>query len=121
MTIEKPKKLELVPSDDDAFDIKSLWLDPGLGDGITDQHWHEVAIGKPKDFFRVSPIKSQRRRCEIYLHKPEGVIDEVHYFIAPSMKGLVPDARPCVILPCIYRSGAPRLWPVFFSARRRTG
>ena len=39
----------------DALDIGSLWLDPALGDGLIDVHYHEIPVGKPKDFFRVNP------------------------------------------------------------------
>ena len=40
---------------DDTTDMDLLWLDPSLGDGLVDTHFHSVAIGKPKDFFRVNP------------------------------------------------------------------
>ena len=43
----KPKQ-QAVP--DDAHDLASLWLDPKLGDGLVDVHYHEIPIGKPKDF-----------------------------------------------------------------------
>ena len=73
--MEKPK-LEVVPNvtPSDAQDIEALWLDPKLGDGITDAHWHTVLIGKPRDFFRVHPdpafrppngnIRAQTRGCD---------------------------------------------------------
>ena len=50
---------------DDAADINSLWLDPALGDGIVDVHYHKVTVDKPKDFFRTHPEKDYRRRAEI--------------------------------------------------------
>ena len=71
----------------DAQDFDSLWLDAGLGDGITDVHFHTVPTGKPRDFFRTHPDAAYRRRTEIYTHKPEGAIDEKHYIIAPSDAG----------------------------------
>jgi len=98
----------------DAEDIEALWLDPGLGDGITDTHWHQIPIGKPRNFFRVHPAKAFRRKTEIYVHKPEGAIEEQYYIIALAMRGKILEARPCVIVPCIYRDGSPRLWPIMF-------
>lgn len=53
---------------DDALDFATLWLDPQLGDGITDTSYHSVPAGKPKDFFRTAPDAAYRRRCEIYTH-----------------------------------------------------
>ena len=66
-------KLEIVPSPPhDALDIEALWLDPALGDGLTDTSWHAIPVGKPRDFFRVHPDPDFRRRTEIYAHKIEG-------------------------------------------------
>jgi hypothetical protein len=112
----KKSKLEVVSpaTPKDADDIEALWLDPKLGDGITDTHWHKIPIGKPRNFFRAHPDKSFRRRTEIYVHKPEDAIEEQYYIIAPTMRGLIQEARPCVIVPCIYRDGSPRLWPIMF-------
>lgn len=98
----------------DAQDFNSLWLDAGLGDGITDTHFHTVPAGKPKDFFRTHPDPAYRRRTEIYTHKPEGAIDEQHYLIAPAMQGAIPEARPCTLVCVVYRDGSPRLWPIKF-------
>jgi hypothetical protein len=109
----KKPKLEVVPPPD-AGDIEALWLDPALGDGITDTHWHAIPIGKPKDFFRVHPDREMRRRTEIYVHKPEDAIEEQFYILDPAMRGRLPEARPCVIVPCIYRDDSPRLWPIMF-------
>ena len=109
-------KLEVVPAAtlSDAQDIEALWLDPKLGDGITDAHWHTIPIGKPRDFFRVHPDPAFRRRTEVYVHKPEGAIEEQHYIIDPAMRGRLAEARPCVIVVCVYRDGNPRLWPIMF-------
>ena len=41
---------------EDARDYESLWLDPALGDGIVDVHYHKVTVDKPKDFFRTHPV-----------------------------------------------------------------
>ena len=41
----------------DAKDLEGLWLDPSLGDGLVDTHLQSIAVGKPKDFFRVNPIR----------------------------------------------------------------
>ena len=37
----KPKKTP----PDDALDIDSLWLDPALGDGLVDVHYHDIPVG----------------------------------------------------------------------------
>jgi hypothetical protein len=99
---------------DDTSDIESLWLDPGLGDGITTTSNHVIPVGKPRDFFRVNSDPQYIRRTEIYTHKPEGVIDEQHYIIGPEMRGRIPEARPATIVTCIYRDGSLRLWPICF-------
>jgi hypothetical protein len=46
------------------------------------------------------------------VHKPEGAIEDQHYIIDPTMRGRVAEARPCVIVVCVYRDGNPRLWPI---------
>jgi hypothetical protein len=69
---------------EDAADIESLWLDPMMGDGITDAHYHSVPVGKPKDYFRVATDPAYRRRTELYVHKQEGVIDVHNYIVAPQ-------------------------------------
>jgi hypothetical protein len=69
---------------------------------------------KPKDFFWTHPDSGYRRRTEIYTHKPEGMIDEQHYVVAPSMRGRIPEARPCTLVTIVYRDGTPRLWPIKF-------
>ena len=97
---------------DDAADIESLWLDPGLGDGIVDVRLHTVHIGKPKNFFRTHPDPSYRRRAEVYVHKPEGSVDEMHYLIGKKMRGQIEEAQPCTLVTVVYRDGTPRLWPV---------
>jgi hypothetical protein len=98
----------------DAFDYDSLWLDPALGDGITDTSYHTVPVGKPKDFFRVHPDGAYRRRTELYTHKPENAIDEQFYIIGPAMQGRIPEARLVTLVTCIYRDGSPRIWPLVF-------
>jgi hypothetical protein len=98
----------------DASDIEALWMDQSLGDGIVDVTYHNVPVGKPRDFFRTAPDPAYRRRTEIYTHKPEGEIDEVHYIIAPTMHGQIPEARPVTIVTVVHRDGSPRLWPIKF-------
>jgi hypothetical protein len=110
-------KLEIVspsPTPNDALDIEALWLDPALGDGLTDTSWHTIPVDKPKNFFRVHPDPNFRRRTEIYAHKTEGAIDTSYYILGPEMRGRLEEARPCVLVACIYRDGSPRLWPVMF-------
>jgi hypothetical protein len=98
----------------DAADIEALWLDLRLGDGIVTNTYHSVAVGKPRDFFRTVVDPAYRRRTEIYVHKPEGIIEEVSYIIAPSMRGLITEANPCTIVTVVDRNGTPRLWPIKF-------
>jgi hypothetical protein len=92
--------------------IGGLLLPPGLGDGITDGHWHNVPIGKPRDFFRVCTDMAYIRRCEIYVHKKEDEIGDEYYFIGPKMRGEIEEARPCTLVTCVYRDGSPRIWPL---------
>ena len=101
-------------SPSDASDFDSLWQDPKLGDGIVDVGYHSVPVGKPKDFFRTHKDPLYRRRTEIYIHKPEGAIDEQYFIVAPSMRGRIPEARPCTLTCVIYRDGSLRLWPIKF-------
>src|SRR5262245_10698587 len=89
----------------DTDDIEALFLDPELDDGITAATYHTVPIGKPRDFFRVHPDKAYRRRTEIYVHKPEGVIDAQTYIIAGPMRGRIEEARPCTLVTAVYRDG----------------
>ena len=98
----------------DAADIEALWLDPALGDGIVDVHYHNIPVGKPRDFFRTVADPAYRRRTEIYTHKVEGAIDTTHYIIAPAMRGTIEEARPCTLVTVVYRDGSPRLWPIPF-------
>jgi hypothetical protein len=98
----------------DAEDLNALWVDTKLGDGITTTSFHDVAVGKPKSFFRTHPNADYRRRTEIYNFKPEGSIDEQWFIIAPSMRGRIIEARPCTLVTVIYRDGSPRLWPIPF-------
>jgi hypothetical protein len=98
----------------DASDFDSLWQDPKLGDGIANMSYHSVPVGRPKDFFRTHPDPLWRRRTEIYTHKPEGAIDEQYFIIGPSMRGRIPEARPCTLTTVIYRDGSLRLWPIKF-------
>ena len=69
-------KLHVVgaPVPSDATDISCLWLDPSLGNGLTETAYLSVPVGKPKDFFRVCPHETHIRRTEVYTHKVEGVI-----------------------------------------------
>ena len=96
----------------DAIDFASLWIDPQLGDAITSQSFHTVVAGKPKDFFRTVPDESYRKRTQIYVHKPEGAIDEQVYIVAPAMHGRIDEAQPCVLVTVVYRDGLPRIWPI---------
>jgi hypothetical protein len=98
----------------DAADIEELWLDPKLGDGISDVHWHDVPLGKPRNYFRVHPDETYRRRSELYTHKVEGEIGDEYYLVGPQMRGRIIEARPCTLVTCIYRDGTPRLWALTF-------
>jgi hypothetical protein len=98
----------------DTKDLDNLWIDPKLGDGITSTSFHTVPVGRPRDFFRTHPNSDYRRRTEVYVHKPEGAIDEQWFIIAPAMRGRIQEARPCTLVCVIYRDGSPRLWPISF-------
>ena len=100
MTDKPTKKLEIVsssPTPKDAVDIESLWIDSALGDGLTGTGLHTIPIDKPRNFFRVHPDAAYRRRTEIYVHKPEGAIDTEFYILGPKMRGMLDEARPCIL------------------------
>ena len=109
---ENKPKLEVVQTPLDALDLNGLWLDPALGDGITETVRHSIPLGKPRDFFRTHPDKSFRRPIEIYRHRPEGVIEDEFFALWGDMKGTLEEAAPYSLVTCIYRDGTPRLWPV---------
>jgi hypothetical protein len=102
-----PIPLRKAEPPEDALDINSLWLDPALGDGLVDVHFHLVPVGKPKTFFRVNPDPAYRRLTEIYTHKVEGQIDEQNFI----------SASPCRAR-SMRRGAAPWL-PAFIAMDRR--
>ena len=117
MAENKPNSHAVTPSEfaapEDAKDLDFLWVDPGLGDGITTTNFHTVPVDKPKNFFRTHPDPAYRRRTEIYTHKVEGVIGEQHYIVAPAMRGRSKRrgrARSYRRLPRRYAA----LWPIKF-------
>jgi len=105
-----PLKPKTKAPPEDALDADSLWLDPALGDGLVDVHYHEIPVGKPKNFFRVNPDPAYRRLTEIYVHKAEDQIEEQTYIIAAPMRGVIEEARRCTLVTAVYRDGSPRLW-----------
>ena len=109
---DNPIPLKKKTTPDDAKDIELLWLDPALGDGLVDVHYHEIPVGKPKNFFRVNPDPAYRRLTEIYTHKVDGEIEEQNYIIAKPMRGRIDEARRCTLVTVVYRDGSPRLWPL---------
>jgi hypothetical protein len=90
--------------------MEELWLDPELGVSIADTKIHDVPFGKPKNYFRVNPDPKYMRRAELYVHKPEGQIEEEVFIVGPQMRGRIEEARPCIIVTCMYRDGTVRLW-----------
>jgi hypothetical protein len=113
---KKPEHIKLVKSvSDDAIDMDSLWLDSSLGDGITDFRQTTIPFGRPRDFFQINPDPNYKRRAEIYIHRPEGALDEQTYIISPKMRGRIEEARPCTIVLCIDRAGNLRLWALKFA------
>ena len=104
---ENKPKLEVVQTPLDALDLTGLWLDPALGDGITETVRHSIPLGKPRDFFRVHPDKSFRRPIEIYRHRPEGVIEDEFFALWGDMKETLEEAAPYSLVTCIYRDGTP--------------
>jgi hypothetical protein len=108
---KKPTLVPL-PAPDDAKDVASLWLDPALGDGLVDVHFHNVPVGKPKTFFRVHPDPAYRRMCEVFTHKVDGQVEEQHYIVDAAMRGRFEEVQRCTLVTVIYRDGSPRLWPL---------
>jgi hypothetical protein len=107
-----PLKPKTKAAPDDALDVDSLWLDPALGDGLVNVAFHNIPVGKPRDFFRVSKDPAFRRLSEIYTHKVEGQIDEQNFIISKPMQGVIEEARRCTLVVVVYRDGSPRLWPL---------
>jgi len=103
---------DAAPVPPDAGDIAKLWIDTGLGDALTTEHVHSIPIGKPRDFFRTHPDPAYRPRAEIYVQKSENVIGEQFFLIGPAMRGRIDEARPCILVCVVDRTGAPRLWPI---------
>lgn len=114
MTEERAKlKLEVVKAIEQEVDLDGLWTDPEFNDdGLTSTTSLVIPIGKPRDFFRIHPERSFRRRCEMYKHQPEGVIDAEWFLVDEAMRGTFEEAKPFTLCVCIYRDGALRLWPI---------
>src|SRR5262245_40785853 len=87
----------------DALDLSDLWLDPALGGGLIDTVLTSIPADKPKDFFRINPDKDFQRRTEILTRKVEGQFEEQHFIVAPSMRGKIEEARPALLVTCMYR------------------
>ena len=114
----KPKPKLVTPLD--ALDLSDLWLDPGLGDGITETVRHSIPFGKPRDYFRLHPDPAYRRMVEIYRHKTEDAIEEEYFVFAGNMQGSLEEAAPYTLAVCIYRDGTPRDMAVAATQGRRT-
>ena len=97
---------------DDDSDIRELWTDDGLSDPLAVEHIYIIKIGKPKDFFRVDPRPSYRRKCEILIVKSENSVSEQYYIVGPKMQGRIEEARPCTLVTAVDRLCIPRLWPL---------
>lgn len=100
------------PPPDDARDIASLWINAGIGDPLTTEHYHGIPIGRPKDFFFTAPSPAYRQRAEILVLKSENIIEVQNFLIGPKMRGRITEARPCVLITVVDRAGSPRLWPL---------
>jgi hypothetical protein len=107
-----PLKPKTTKPPEDALDIDSLWLDPALGDGLINVHYHNIPVDKPKNFFRVNPDPAYRRLTEIYVHKVEDQIEEQTYIVDKSMRGVIDEVRRATLVTVVYRDGSPRLWPL---------
>jgi hypothetical protein len=94
----------------DAADMASLFVDTGQGDPLTEAVTNQVTVGKPKDFFRVHPDLAYRQRCFVYTLKVEGQVEEQNFIVDEPMRGLVPEARLCLVTTYVYRDGTTRLW-----------
>ena len=98
----------------DATDIECLWFDPALGDGITNTTSHSPSWSASRRIFSARlPIRTTAAAGEMYVHKVEGDVRRDALHPRPSMRGMIPEATPCVTLvTVVYRDGTPRLWPV---------
>lgn len=96
----------------DAFSIEQLWIDDGLKDPLTTEHFHDIPIGRPRDFFRTVRDPAFRHEAEIVTIKSENEIGEQYYLVGPTVRGLIEEAQPCIIVVTVDRMGSPRLWPL---------
>jgi hypothetical protein len=96
----------------DTFDIEQLWIDDGLKDPLATEHFHDIPIGRPRDFFRTVRDPSFRHEAEIVSIKSENVVGEQFYLVGPTVRGLIEEARPCIIIVTVDRTWSPRLWPL---------
>jgi hypothetical protein len=109
MSTSEPTKLN---GPADAHDLSELWIDTGLGDPLTTEYVHSVPIGRPKEFFRVVKDPAYQRKAEIIRLKSENLIAEQYFLVAPAMQGRIDEARPCILVVTVDRTGRPRVWPL---------
>lgn len=76
-----------------------------------------IAIRKPKsrEHFRVCDDPSMSMLLSVYVHKPEGSMDEEHFFVMPAMEAYLQEQeelRTVQIVLCRTLSGVLFLWPL---------
>lgn len=54
----------------------------------------------------------------IYCHKSENMVGEEFYLVDPPMRDKMDEARPCILVCVVDRTGPPRLWPIMLPETR---
>jgi hypothetical protein len=70
---------------------------------------------KPREHFRVCDDPAMSLNLSVYVHKPEGSMDEETYFVMPSMEAYLREQEELKIVQvvlCATLSGAWYLWPL---------
>jgi hypothetical protein len=108
---ETPRGNGAVPPD--AADLAGIFDQTEAGDDpLTTETQSYVPVGRPKDFFMTCPDRAYRQSCDLVTIKSENVVGVQFYLVDKPMKGKIEDARPCVLVTVVDRSGQPRLWPI---------
>jgi hypothetical protein len=96
----------------DANDLAALLRrEPDRQDPLTVVRHHEVPLGAPRDFFRTHPDLDYRMVREVYVPKSENAM-KIFHLVGPRVQGQIVGARPYLLITCVDREGAPRIWPI---------
>ena len=112
----KPKPKLVTPSD--ALDLSDLWLDPGLGDGITERCATASRSESRGTISGCIPIRRTEGRSKSTGTRPRTRSTKSTLSSPVTCKDLE-EAAPYTLAVCIYRDGTPRVWPLRLTQGRR--